>query len=261
MAQGQGLVLKRIELLPVDWSPAGVNWGAEYSHEMMDFDGNGTPEIVLKGNPGFIVYGMPGFNPLWTAPSNAQFDGIGSNFETVFADLTGDGIKEVVWYYGNHVSVNSVSENQIILVVDSVSNNFPYLIRDYDGDGLPDLMICIEDHSDNGHLLYRLEFWGAGTVNSSPPSNLVASTDSDNVILNWQPVDSCSLYNISWALNPLGPFARVGRSALPKFTHNGAAILPRAYYRVTAVTSTDTNLVVGSATFAGTVVGLSKRTH
>ena len=73
------------------------------------------------------------------------------------------------------------------------------------------------------------------------PAGFTASTDTQNVFLNWQPVVGASGYKLTWALNSSGPYTQViGNLAVNHFVHTNAASGQTNYYRVAAYTACGT---------------------
>jgi hypothetical protein len=250
----QGLVLKYIHsstthqqqffALSSEASNSVISAGA------WDFNNDGHQDYVVQDRPvggdglwSLKIYDGIGFSLLWSSdgeiPNNPSWD------QPRFYDFTGDGQKEIVYSNDGATSliVYSPSIRECILYRSQVTVN--YLILDFDNDGVLDIGI----YSSLPPEEYRLEIWGAGSTSSSPPKNLVIQPSGNSLFLSWQPVDSCSLYDVQWSFSSNGPYASVGTSCTPAFTHSGAAIAPRAYYRVAAITSTNEPRVTGQATY------------
>lgn len=214
------------------------------AYDAWDFDGDGQQDIVIskqiEGNWCYYVYGLF-FSELWS--SYPDCPGASSLHYPIFLDFDGDGFKEVV-YQDNSLPATVIvySPHLGMCILSEGSSQMPVGIMDYEGDGLPD--IVIEQHNQEG-----CRVWGAGTTSSSPPSNLVIRPEGDNLILHWAGVDSCSLYNIQWAFTLNGEYADIGMSCTTEFIHNGAAIVPQAFYRVTAITSTFGELTVADGIY------------
>lgn len=268
----QGLVLKHQEVVTTPTGQAIFDPPEPISitPDMSDLDGNGQPDLIVWNNTGIsdqetiTVLGYPGFVPLWTSPQS-----IDHNYPTppLFVDVTGDNIKEVlcygnpgIWTYGHTVMIYSVVDNALLFALDSSlagtqnGTSVPpdrqtrFFLADYDGDGIMDITVFVPELNGSGDLMsVRIEIWGAGTVQSSPPSDLVIASQNNDLILNWQPVDSCSMYRVYWSFGLNGNYASVGTSCTTNFTHAGAAIAPLAFYRVVAITSTSEEQVVGQA--------------
>jgi hypothetical protein len=248
----QGLVLKYSGRFLGSMYP---NITLQRSPSWSDFDGNGWPDMIVQGfeNPNVCtVYGFPGMIPLWSSPFACA---VNSDYP-FFMDVTGDGIKDVIYRPSSppsSIAVHSVTANACILLCDSVAFGCagePVFLSDYDGDGIPDISVFICDLTPMNCSDRRLEIWGAGTVSSSAPSELVILPRENVLTLSWTPVDSCSMYEIQWSFPFDSAWATVGTSCLPYFEHPGAAILPRAFYRVVAITSTSGPRIIGPATYS-----------
>lgn len=247
-AFGQGLVLKYSDYDSVGQEFRYFTGGAdEYSPAHYDFDNDGQTDVILKGADGIYtgilkIIGYAGA-VLWESPP----DFIYISGDPLFVDFDGDGNKEIVYKPGiNSVSVFSPTNDECLLYADSLApvHHKNYYVSDFDADSFPDLLLLFFEGDG-----VRREIWGAGTVSSSPPSNLtIRAVDGDNH-LNWTKVDSCSLYNIKWSFSFDGEYVSVGTSCVPSFVHSGAAIVPRAFYQVTAFTSTWGEREVGRVAF------------
>ncbi|MBI5059980.1 VCBS repeat-containing protein [candidate division KSB1 bacterium] len=240
--KAQGLVLKYQDFSQQYEIVAPTRGTQEYP-PLFDFDGNGVQDLCWRNANGSItVYTFPGMVPAWTSPFVVVY------LWPVFLDVTGDGLKEVLCQVpgSGTYCVFSPATNTCLLEIDSViEGSCNYFLTDYDGDQVSDILFVVNA----GHGGSRREIWGAGTVASSPPSDLVIQPDGDDLILNWQQVDSCSMYRLYWSFALNGEYASIGTSCTPTFTHPGAVIAPRAYYKVAAITSTN-EIIIGPATYA-----------
>lgn len=247
-AYSQGLVLKHMEIFsntstPNIWptNPYGIK------SEYFDLDRNGVRDLVLSGES-IEVRGMPGNTILWTSPESE----IVTSYP-VFADLSGDGFADAIYFSSCSracLRVFSIQDNQCILSADSIGlHGADYFISDFDNDGLDDLFYIVDTYV-GGEQFGRLEVWGAGEVVSRPPGLLTINGESGDLILRWQEVDSCSMYMVEWAIAPTDSFVKIGETCLPTFRHAGAAIVPRATYRVRAITSTGNEPTTIEATYS-----------
>lgn len=251
----QGLVLKHVHSSTthqqqffaqnLDGFNSVVRYGA------WDFNGDGEQDYLVQERPvgggpywNLKVYDAVGFGLLWLSEGEIPSE---TTWGTPrFYDFTGDGQKEIVYIDPGGTGslyIYSPILHECILSANPASDD--YLVLDFDADGVLDIGL----YSSIAPEEYRYEIWGAGQAASSPPSDLVIQASGTDLILNWQPVDSCSLYDVQWSFTLDGDYASVGTCCTTSFRHPGAAIAPRAYYRVAAITSTFGQQVVGQATY------------
>lgn len=256
LATAQSLVLKRSYTYPIE-GIQGSTWinGIGGAREWMindwntrDFSGDGHSDILFFDRRGPEQYYIrilgDDLTELWNSYPAISWSQI--VYDVTFVDFDGDGNKELVLNGDGNpstLSIYSPSREMCILSSDLTSDHF--FIVDFELDGLPDIVL------ERTVAPRTYEIWGAGTTTSSPPSDLTIHATGDDLLLNWRGVDSCSLYQIEWGLTLNGEYASVGTSCTPRFTHPGASILPRAYYRVKAVSSTWGEVEIGAATYVG----------
>ena len=246
---GQGLVLKYSVYDSAGQGFVYFTGGNEYSPAYYDFDNDGQTDVILKGatSPCIGILKIIGYagTVLWESPPGF----ISLSGDPLFVDFDGDGNKEIVYRPIDHnsLSVFSPINDECLFYADSLEfiNHRVYCVSDFDADSLPDLLLVFKE----GEYGIRREIWGAGTVSSSPPSNLTIQVMGSDNHLSWTKADSCSLYNIKWSFSFDGEYVSVGTSCVPSFVHSGAAIVPRAFYQVTAFTSTWGEREVGRVVF------------
>lgn len=241
----QGLILKYQDI-PAGWQIVAPTRGTQESPPLFDFDGNGIQDICWQNLDGTItVFTFPGMVAAWTSPFVVNI-----GMWPVFVDVTGDANKEVICALPGPISgrycVFSPTAGTCLLEIDSViEGSCNYFLSDFENDEISDILFVLS----NAQGGVRREIWGAGTVASSPPSDLVITGQNNDLILNWQLVDSCSMYRVYWSFALNGDYASVGTSCTPTFTHPGAAIAPLAFYKVVAITSTNDERVVGQSIY------------
>lgn len=218
-----------------------------------DFDGDGYQDFLAQerqvgsGNSWSLkVYSSVSFTLLWSSEGEIPDE---TTWEApLFFDFTGDGQKEVAYCNTGSNGIgtfNIYSPALHTCILSTTPGECQYLILDFDSDGVLDIGL----HSSIAPEEFRIEIWGAGQVTSSPPTDLVIHSEGSDLVLHWVAVDSCSLYDIQWGFALDGEYASVGTSCTTSFMHSGAAIAPRAYYRVAAITSTLGHEVIGQAVY------------
>ena len=241
----------------------GMNFGANLTPYVYDFNGDGLFDLVLKSDSGIRFFRNSGSKgaPAFTEIANADVSGLdfGTNdvsrlegvalnvplvgaLTATYGDVDEDGQTDIlvsddtgrIWYYRNHSTSQPLNFSTFTLqnkVWGGSYNGFANGLRiaavDWDDDGDVD-MLC---GTAEGNLMLLSD------PRAGHPSNLRAQSGVSDVELTWNATAQSRVrgYNVYRSIASSADFACIAEASLPSY-RDAPSILSNAYdYCVTAV--------------------------